>query len=55
MRDQNYFSHSGLNGSSPWTRSCDACYELACGPSTAMAENIAALRKAAQRGLWQEA
>lgn len=42
MRDQNYFSHSGLNGSTPWTRSCDACYELACGPSTQMAENIAA-------------
>lgn len=42
MRDQNYFSHTGLNGSSPWGRSCDACYELGCGPSTAMAENIAA-------------
>jgi uncharacterized protein YkwD len=42
MRDQNYFDHTGLDGSSPWGRSCDACYELGCGPSTAMAENIAA-------------
>jgi len=42
MRDQNYFSHTGLNGSAPWDRSCDACFELGCGPSTAMAENIAA-------------
>ncbi len=42
MRDKNYFSHTGLDGSSPWERSCDACYELGCGPMTAMAENIAA-------------
>jgi uncharacterized protein YkwD len=42
MRNQNYFSHTGLNGSSPWKRSCDACYSLGCGPTTAMGENIAA-------------
>lgn len=42
MRNKNYFSHTGLNGSSPWKRSCDACYSLGCGPTTAMAENIAA-------------
>ena len=42
MRDQDYFSHTGLNNSSPWDRACDACYDLGCGPSTAMAENIAA-------------
>jgi len=48
MRDQNYFSHSGLDGSSPWGRSCDACYEQGCGPSTAMAENIAAGNAGAQ-------
>lgn len=48
MRDQNYFDHTGLNGSSPWARSCDACYELGCGPQTAMAENIAAGNAGAQ-------
>ncbi|HHH31745.1 MAG TPA: CAP domain-containing protein [Polyangiaceae bacterium] len=42
MRDQDYFSHTGLDNSSPWDRACDACYDLGCGPSTAMAENIAA-------------
>lgn len=48
MRDKNYFSHTGLDGSSPWERSCDACYELGCGPMTAMAENIAAGNSGAQ-------
>lgn len=48
MRDNNYFSHTGLNGSTPWDRSCDACYELGCGPQTAMAENIAAGNTGAQ-------
>ena len=48
MRDKNYFSHTGLNGSSPWGRACDACYELGCGPQTAMAENIAAGNSGAQ-------
>ncbi|MBL9021985.1 MAG: CAP domain-containing protein [Myxococcales bacterium] len=48
MRDNNYFSHTGLNGSTPWDRSCDACYELGCGPQTAMAENIAAGNSGAQ-------
>ncbi len=48
MRDNDYFSHTGLNGSSPWERACDACYELGCGPQTAMAENIAAGNSGAQ-------
>jgi uncharacterized protein YkwD len=42
MRDNNYFSHTGLNGSSPWDRSCLAGYLLGCGPQTAMGENLAA-------------
>jgi uncharacterized protein YkwD len=48
MRDQNYFSHTGLNGSSPWDRACWACYQHGCGPTTAMAENIAAGNSGAQ-------
>jgi uncharacterized protein YkwD len=48
MRDQDYFSHTGLNNSSPWDRACDACYDLGCGPQTAMAENIAAGNSGAQ-------
>ena len=48
MRDQNYFSHTGLDGSSPWDRACEACYDLGCGPQTAMAENIAAGNSGAQ-------
>ena len=48
MRDNDYFSHTGQNGSSPWDRACDACYSLGCGPSTAMGENIAAGNAAAQ-------
>jgi uncharacterized protein YkwD len=48
MRDNNFFSHGGLNGSSPWDRACWACYELGCGPKTAMAENIAAGNSNAQ-------
>jgi uncharacterized protein YkwD len=42
MRDKNYFSHTGLDGSSMVTRSCDACYSFACPLGTAMGENIAA-------------
>jgi uncharacterized protein YkwD len=42
MRDLDYFDHIGLDGRSPWERACDACFDLGCGPSTAMAENIAA-------------
>jgi uncharacterized protein YkwD len=53
MRDQNYFSHDGLNGSEPWDRACDACYELGCGPMTAMAENIAAGNASAQKTFTQ--
>lgn len=48
MRDQNYFSHTSLDGRSPWARACNACYELGCGPRTAMAENIAAGNSGAQ-------
>jgi uncharacterized protein YkwD len=48
MRDQDYFSHTGLDGSSPWDRACEACYDLGCGPQTAMAENIAAGNTGAQ-------
>lgn len=40
MRDQNYFDHTGLDGSSPSSRSCDACFESCT--STGMGENIAA-------------
>ena len=40
MRDQDYFDHAGLNGSSPGSRACDACFE-SCG-STGFGENIAA-------------
>lgn len=42
QRDNDYFEHTGRNGSMPWDRACDACFELGCGPLTAMAENIAA-------------
>jgi len=43
MRDNDYFAHDGLNGSKAWDRSCDACFEKACGNlATAMGENIAA-------------
>lgn len=31
MRDQNYFSHTGLDGSSPWQRAAEACYESGAG------------------------
>jgi uncharacterized protein YkwD len=40
MRDQDYFDHSGLDGSSPGSRACDACFE-SC-QSTGFGENIAA-------------
>jgi uncharacterized protein YkwD len=53
MRDQNYFAHQGLNGSSPWDRACGACYELGCGPKTAMSENIAAGNADAQNTFTQ--
>ena len=48
MRDNDYFSHTGLNNSSFVDRSCDACYDHACPLSTAMAENIAAGNSGAQ-------
>jgi uncharacterized protein YkwD len=40
MRDQGYFDHTGLNGSSPSSRACDACFEIC--QSTGFGENIAA-------------
>ena len=40
MRDQNYFDHTGLDGSSPSSRACDACFE-SCN-SVGFGENIAA-------------
>lgn len=40
MRDQNYFDHSGLDGSNPSSRACDACFE-GC-QSNGFGENIAA-------------
>ena len=46
MRDQNYFDHSGLNGSSPGDRACDACY--ASCEVTGWGENIAAGNSGAQ-------
>ena len=48
MRDQDYFSHTGLDNSTPWDRACDACYMQGCGPTTAMGENIAAGNSGAQ-------
>lgn len=41
MRDEDEFSHTGTNGSSPSDRACDACFEQVCG-SVGVAENIAA-------------
>lgn len=46
MRDQNYFDHSGLDGSSPIERACDACY--ASCEVTGWGENIAAGNSGAQ-------
>jgi uncharacterized protein YkwD len=42
MRDQDYFDHVSLDGSSFTERTCDACYELGCSVGTTMGENIAA-------------
>jgi uncharacterized protein YkwD len=53
MRDQDYFSSVGLNGSKAWDRACTACYELGCGPQTAMAESIAAGNPGAAASLAQ--
>jgi uncharacterized protein YkwD len=46
MRDQDYFDHAGLDGSSPIERACEACYE-SCGV-TGWGENIAAGNSGAQ-------
>jgi uncharacterized protein YkwD len=42
MRDNDYFSHDGLNGSTPPQRACQAGYQHGCGPTTYLSENIAA-------------
>jgi uncharacterized protein YkwD len=42
MRDNDYFSHDGLDGSQAWDRACGACFQKGCGPTTGIAENIAA-------------
>jgi len=42
MGRTNHFDHTGPDGSSPWDRMCAGGYEAACGPSTAVGENIAA-------------
>ena len=39
MRDRDYFDHTGLDGSTPRERMCDACFE-SC-QSTGFGENIA--------------
>lgn len=46
MRDQDYFAHQGLDGSSPSSRACDACFG-SCG-STGFGENIAAGNSSAE-------
>ena len=47
MRDQNYFSHTSLNGDQPSDRACDACFNAACSANI-IAENIAAGNSTAQ-------
>ena len=47
MRDRNYFDHDGLDGSSPGSRSCAACFEN-CN-SVGFGENIAAGNSDAER------
>ena len=42
MRDLDFFEHEGLDGKQAWDRACTTCFERGCGPTTAMAENIAA-------------
>lgn len=42
MRDQNYVSHVGLDGSTPPDRACAACYEWGCDPLFGVGENLAA-------------
>jgi uncharacterized protein YkwD len=42
MRDNDYFDNTGLDGSDPWDRACDACFTQGCGPTTEIAENIGA-------------
>ncbi len=47
MRNRNYFSHVGANGSEFWDRACDAGYQAGCGPRTWMGEIIAAANSTA--------
>lgn len=42
MRDENYFSNIGKDGSASYDRACSACYEGGCGPQVAFAEVIGA-------------
>jgi uncharacterized protein YkwD len=42
MRDNDFFSTTGSDGTTSFERACNACYELGCGPEVAMAEVIAA-------------
>ncbi|MEM8608838.1 MAG: CAP domain-containing protein [Myxococcota bacterium] len=51
MRDEDYFDHTGLNGSSPSSRACEACYE-SC-QSVGFGENIAAGNSGAE-GTFQQ-
>ena len=56
MRDDDYFSNTGNDGTDPYERSCNACYELGCGPQIAMAELIAAGNSGAAATIaqWQD-
>lgn len=47
MGRRNHFDHTGPDGSSPWDRMCAGGYDPACGPSTAVGENIAAGQRTA--------
>lgn len=56
MRDDDYFSNTGNDGTDPYERACNACYELGCGPQVAMAELIAAGNSGAAATIaqWQD-
>ena len=45
MRDQDYFDHSGLNGSSASSRACDACFESCQSTGKAFAEHLKRFEK----------
>jgi uncharacterized protein YkwD len=56
MRDDDYFSNTGDDGTDLYERACNACYELGCGPQVAMAQLIAAGNAGATATLaqWQD-